>query len=109
MDENLPKILNALPGGGIKHDTIISVDDFSQDLEIDIKIHHVDQESYFNTESKEGEDEDGKRSRIYEVVRAFVHCDTEEKKQGTKRGRDDMKLHWIDTSLDSKRQKKLQS
>jgi ubiquitin-like 1-activating enzyme E1 B len=39
---NLPKLLPDLPCGGIHNGTVISIEDFSQDLEVQIAITHVD-------------------------------------------------------------------
>jgi ubiquitin-like 1-activating enzyme E1 B len=40
---NLGKILSALPCGGISHGTVVRVEDFTQDLEVDLCITHRDQ------------------------------------------------------------------
>lgn len=37
---NRPKILSQLPGGGIQNGTIVTVEDFTQDLELSIHISH---------------------------------------------------------------------
>jgi ubiquitin-like 1-activating enzyme E1 B len=42
-EQNLERKLPNLPCGGIKHGTIIRIEDFSQDLEVDICITHIDQ------------------------------------------------------------------
>ncbi len=39
---NLSKLLPLLPSGGIQHGTVIRVEDFSQELEVDVCFHHVD-------------------------------------------------------------------
>ena len=49
---NLTKKLPALPGGGIKHGTVMTIEDFSQDLTVDLTVTH--QEVW----EKEVEDED---------------------------------------------------
>jgi ubiquitin-like 1-activating enzyme E1 B len=48
---NLGKILSALPCGGISHGTVVRVEDFTQDLEVDLCITHRDQ-----WDIEEGED-----------------------------------------------------
>lgn len=48
---NLGKVLSALPCGGISHGTIVRVEDFTQDLEVDLCITHRDQ-----WDVEEGED-----------------------------------------------------
>jgi ubiquitin-like 1-activating enzyme E1 B len=42
-EQNLDRKLPNLPCGGINHGTIIRIEDFSQDLEVDICITHIDQ------------------------------------------------------------------
>ncbi len=39
---NLAKLLPSLPSGGIQHGTVLRVEDFSQDLEVDVCFYHVD-------------------------------------------------------------------
>lgn len=50
---NLPKMLPNLPCGGIKDGVVITIEDFSQDLTVSVRVNHVDK-----WEVKEGEDED---------------------------------------------------
>jgi ubiquitin-like 1-activating enzyme E1 B len=40
--KNLPKLLKDLPAGGIENGTIINIEDFTQDLEVDVIISHID-------------------------------------------------------------------
>jgi ubiquitin-like 1-activating enzyme E1 B len=40
---NLPKLLTDLPSGGIVHGAVVTVEDFSQDLVVEIAITHVEQ------------------------------------------------------------------
>jgi ubiquitin-like 1-activating enzyme E1 B len=40
---NLPKLLSKLPCGGIVHGTVIRVEDFSQDLEVDLCVTHKEE------------------------------------------------------------------
>mmetsp|Transcript_40 Transcript_40/g.51 ORF Transcript_40/g.51 Transcript_40/m.51 type:complete len:627 (-) Transcript_40:867-2747(-) len=51
FQQNLPKILDKLPCGGIQNGSILKVEDFSQDLEVDICFSH--QEKW---EVRDGED-----------------------------------------------------
>lgn len=48
---NLAKVLSALPCGGISHGSVVRVEDFTQDLEVDLCITHQDK-----WEVEEGED-----------------------------------------------------
>jgi ubiquitin-like 1-activating enzyme E1 B len=43
---NLPKLLVDLPGGGIKHDTSVSIEDFSQDFRCVIRVLHREQDAF---------------------------------------------------------------
>lgn len=43
--ENLPTMLQALPAGGIKDGTLVSVNDMDQDLEVELSITHMDEEA----------------------------------------------------------------
>jgi len=40
---NLPKALTDLPCGGIQHGTVISIEDFTQDLTVEVVVTHVEQ------------------------------------------------------------------
>mmetsp|Transcript_22967 Transcript_22967/g.33900 ORF Transcript_22967/g.33900 Transcript_22967/m.33900 type:complete len:653 (+) Transcript_22967:94-2052(+) len=51
FQQNLPKILNKLPCGGIHNGSVLKVEDFSQDLEVDICFSHQE-----NWKVEEGED-----------------------------------------------------
>jgi len=46
FSENLDKVLSALGGGGIKNGRVITVEDFSQDNEVNILIVHVDEDTF---------------------------------------------------------------
>ena len=46
MSHNLKKILCEMGGGGIVDGAIINVEDFSQDLEIQVVVEHMDEESF---------------------------------------------------------------
>lgn len=39
---NLPKKLTKLPSGGVSHGSVIRIEDFSQDLQVDVNISHKD-------------------------------------------------------------------
>lgn len=43
--ENLPKMLHALPAGGIKDGTLVSINDQDQDLEVELSITHMDEDT----------------------------------------------------------------
>lgn len=43
---NLGKLLVNLPGKGIAHDTVVSIEDFSQDFRCSIRVLHRDEESF---------------------------------------------------------------
>jgi ubiquitin-like 1-activating enzyme E1 B len=46
---NLDKLLIDLPGKGMQHDTIISIEDFSQDFQCSIRLQHRDQSDFGET------------------------------------------------------------
>eukprot|EP00938_MAST-03A_sp_MAST-3A-sp1_P003262 g3262.t1 len=46
MSHNLKRILSEMGGGGIVDGAIVNVEDFSQDLEVQIVVEHVDEDSF---------------------------------------------------------------
>ena len=50
---NLPKLLPDLPCGGIQNGVVVTVEDFSQDLEVEIAITHVENWPQDNVEDEE--------------------------------------------------------
>jgi len=46
MSHNLKKLLIDMGGGGIRDGSIVNVEDFSQDLEVQIVVEHVDEDSF---------------------------------------------------------------
>ena len=50
--KNLPKLLKDLPAGGIQNGSVINIEDFTQDLEVDVIISHIDK-----WEEKDGDEE----------------------------------------------------
>jgi len=51
---NLPKLLCELPGGGITDRTLVSIDDFSQDIEVQLCVHHRPDEEFDEDQHPEG-------------------------------------------------------
>jgi len=51
---NLPKLLCELPGGGITDGTLVSIDDFSQDIEVQLCVHHRPDEEFDEDQHPEG-------------------------------------------------------
>ncbi|CAB9497029.1 activating enzyme subunit 2 [Seminavis robusta] len=52
---NLPKVLSKLPCGGMQHGTVLKIEDFSQDLQVNVAIAHQDVwegEQYDNPEQQ---------------------------------------------------------
>ena len=83
------KKLIDLPAGGVKHGTIIRIEDFTQDLEVDVCVHH-------NTEwkAKKGEDAPDDEEECFVIggdkpVAAKV--DTETGENGTNEGAEEKK------------------
>ena len=49
--KNLSKLLKDLPAGGVKNGSVINIEDFTQDLEVDVIISHIDK-----WEAKDGDE-----------------------------------------------------
>jgi ubiquitin-like 1-activating enzyme E1 B len=52
---NLPKLLSKLPCGGIQHGTVVTIEDFSQDLQVDVAVEYQELwegEEYDNPEQQ---------------------------------------------------------
>lgn len=50
LQDNLPLLLSACPGGGILDGAILEVSDFTQNLELTLLVQHRDQETFENSE-----------------------------------------------------------
>ena len=57
FEQNLPKLLRDLPCGGIQHGSVVTIEDFSQDLTVNVTVTHQD---VWETSEEEGEPDDFK-------------------------------------------------
>ena len=53
LAENLPKLLKNCPAGGVTDGTILMIEDYSQDLETNIIVKHVEDSSFDDDSNKE--------------------------------------------------------
>ena len=51
LQNNLPLFLSGLPGGGIQNGSIVTIDDFTQNLQTDIVITHVIKDTFAENEA----------------------------------------------------------
>jgi hypothetical protein len=57
LKDNLVFVLQNCPGGGIGDGTVVTVSDFSQDMEVNIVVKHVAEETFTSEENKQKNEE----------------------------------------------------
>jgi len=96
------KKLGDLPAGGVKHGTIIRIEDFTQDLEVDICIYHKSE-----WETKEGDDAQADEEEQFVIggdKPVAAKDGSKEEEEATENGDDDDRVEVLEDGIDPEAQ-----